>query len=284
MPTISHYPPPPSVSAGEDPRVPRSSSSSVCSITPSMSPSQGERAVGSISDTLSTLSLLDHKHPPGASPTADFKPKLISRFQETAAFLDALHKIIKRDHRRRPHEATFKGTANTDENFHSFLNRIAELLDSRIKGKTVTAVLVQDAFDGYVYWIASNQRNEKEIKVAALFLEDLLTRVAELKSVDVNDAKHKLAEIFRRVLRFNRVRLTSYMNSLSNDLEEIFASQHAELQAPVERKSPKKVVLSWQRPLTLYQLCQHFAMSSSRIGLPNRKQARMKLNVRISHA
>jgi hypothetical protein len=171
-----------------------------------------------------------------------FKPKLISRFQEAAIFLGSFYDILKKDHIRPRPEAMFKRTANAEDNFHSFLNRIAELLDSRPKGKTVTAVLIQDAYGEYVYWIASNERTETHINVTKMFLEDLLKRVMHVKSTDASDSERKLAEIFRRVLRFNRAKLTGYMNLLSEKLGEVLTSGHAAARTPRDRKSSSRIL------------------------------------------
>jgi hypothetical protein len=104
--------------------------------------------------------------------------------------------------------------------FHTFVNKLAQICDFEPKGNTVSAIAVIWRDGRICYILASNRRTAVPLKNARAGLTSVL---GILKSnLEANTSKSdEVVEgrLMREVLRWNTVRVRSYLTSLSKALE-----------------------------------------------------------------
>lgn len=103
-----------------------------------------------------------------------------------------------------------------DQLFHDFMNKMAQICDSRPRGETVTAAVALQYPDRVQYRFASNQRSENELQRVRLFVIDILDTLQGLTEESMKPIK---AKILQKVVAFNRPRLQVYVKAVATKSE-----------------------------------------------------------------
>lgn len=103
-----------------------------------------------------------------------------------------------------------------EQMFHNFLNKLAQICDTRPAGDTVTAVvaLVLPGREGNVqYRFASNKRDEGELAQLKDFVVDVLDT---LRDWTEEESRLVVARVLRKVIAFNRLRMEMYVRAVAS--------------------------------------------------------------------
>ena len=115
---------------------------------------------------------------------------------------------------------------SSEQAFHSFVNKLAQVCDIRRGGDTVTAFTVLRGDDGPHYIFGSNQRCEEELIETKTFVESLL-KLASRGVLEPGrppvEGRPRLKKVLWHILFFNLPRLEVYLNNLSNHLNGCMA-------------------------------------------------------------
>lgn len=140
--------------------------------------------------------------------------KLRMRFYEPLVLLVAatqacLHNLAPRV----PDPVPDRWSQTQEQLFHDFMNKLAQICDTRPKGATVTAVVALSLPDRVQYRFASNQRSEDELVHMKAFVIDVLHTLR-----DWNEESSLLvkAKILQKVVVFTRPRLEGYIKAVAN--------------------------------------------------------------------
>lgn len=96
--------------------------------------------------------------------------------------------------------------------FHDFMNKLAQICDTKPRGSTVTAVAVLSLPDRVQYRFASNQRSESELEQMKEFVTDVLKTLQDWTEETSRLVK---ARVLRKVVAFTRPRLEGYVKAVA---------------------------------------------------------------------
>lgn len=108
----------------------------------------------------------------------------------------------------------------TEEMFHTFVNKLAQICDFEPKGNTVTSIVVILHNAKLTYVLASNNRGTGALNNARKGLADVLNILKsnlEAKSRDTDEVIGR--RLMNKILWWNSVRVRSYLTALSNELK-----------------------------------------------------------------
>ena len=110
------------------------------------------------------------------------------------------------------------------ENFKNFANKLAQVCDSEKGGNTVTALVVLQGAEGPEYVLASNARQENELRATAGFLAKLLNLAGGNLEELTQDQMDLEKQILWLVLSYNVPRLEQYRSYLEKALIQCLES------------------------------------------------------------
>lgn len=102
--------------------------------------------------------------------TIPIKPKMKKRMYEHIVFLHGL--VNSLNPIESPVQSSISEEAILENRFHHFVNSLATICDAKRGGSTVTAITVLD--NPVTYIVASNRRNDEQLKSLHVFLERVL--------------------------------------------------------------------------------------------------------------
>jgi hypothetical protein len=109
--------------------------------------------------------------------------------------------------------------------FQNFVSRLGQICDSRPRGNTVTAFVVLQRPDKVEYVFGSNRRTCVELETTRGYIGAILTSLRQSSDCEDDDQRAEyLSKLLREVLNFNRERIRSYLNGLTDALEACIAS------------------------------------------------------------
>ncbi|KAE9362767.1 hypothetical protein N431DRAFT_357886, partial [Stipitochalara longipes BDJ] len=148
------------------------------------------------------------------------------RFYEIVVLLKALNDGYQSTARGKSNDMPHGTGEDSDELlFHNFVSRLGQICDSRPRGSTVTAFVVLQHPDKVEYVFGSNRRTHVELETTRGYISAILTSLREsLECEDDNQRVEYLSKLLRDVLIFNRERIRSYLNSLTEALEACIAN------------------------------------------------------------
>ena len=104
----------------------------------------------------------------------------------------------------------------------AFINKLSHVCDSEKGGTTVTSLMIlleNDKAKTPHYWFASNQRSPDEIEAAVAFVRRLLRKIDDATRTPKGDDTVR-KQLLNEVLRFNRLRISSYLSVLQSQARE----------------------------------------------------------------
>jgi hypothetical protein len=108
-----------------------------------------------------------------------------------------------------------------EQKFHVFVNKLSQICDYELNGKSVTACVVLQEPDRVLYLLASNDRKTRELEDMRAKLMSILTILRENIIADAADRKSDddLSDrLLRLVLAYHKRRVDSYLLTLSKAL------------------------------------------------------------------
>lgn len=158
----------------------------------------------------------------GTLVPVEVRGKLRNRFYEPIILLLALTQAWKHNHAPKVLDHASDVTVQSSEQlFRDFMNKLAQICDSKPKGSTVTAAVALRYNDHVQYRFASNDRNERELEKLKSFIEDILN---SLSTWTVATNEKVRAIILRKIVAFNRLRLQAYVRAICTQSQECLKS------------------------------------------------------------
>jgi hypothetical protein len=151
--------------------------------------------------------------------------KTTRRFYEVVVLLLALNKHYKGFAIKKGDDLPHSGGEGSDEDlFRNFVSRLGQICDSRPGGSTVTAFTILQHPDKIEYVFGSNRRTEVELETTKAYIRAVINSLrASSYSEDDQQREDCLSTLLRDILIFNRLRVQSYLNGLTTDLEACIA-------------------------------------------------------------
>lgn len=135
------------------------------------------------------------------------------RFYEPLVLLVAATQACLHDLAPRvPDPAPDRWSQTQEQLFHDFMNKLAQICDTRSKGPTVTAVVALSLPDRVQYRFASNQRSEGELEQMKAYVTDILHTLRDWTEEESLLVKAKLLQ---KVVLFTRPRLEGYIRAVA---------------------------------------------------------------------
>jgi hypothetical protein len=146
--------------------------------------------------------------------------KLRKTFFPPLVLLQCLNEICPGGASQKASDAPPNPNQSLEEMFHTFVNKLAQICDSEPKGNTISAIAVIWRDGRICYLLASNRRNTVSLENARAGLTavlDILKSNLEASTSESDDVME--GRLMREVLRWNSVRVQSYLRSLSKALQ-----------------------------------------------------------------
>lgn len=148
-----------------------------------------------------------------SSKVVELEAGLSKRFYETVLFLHCLKEVMVKAESVKEPEADLESNTGRSprDSFRCFVNKLGQICDSGIRGKTVTAFAVLQP-NQIQYRFASNQRTSKELKDVKTFIAAILDVLGSTHDDQLNGV---FGTILERVLAFNRTAIEQYVKNLT---------------------------------------------------------------------
>ena len=146
--------------------------------------------------------------------------RLRRTFFPPLVLLECLNQICPGGASQKASDAPPNPNQSPEEMFHTFVNKLAQICDFEPKGNTVSAIAVIWRDGRICYILASNRRTTVPLKNARAGLTsvlDILKSNLEAKTSESDEVME--GRLMREVLRWNTVRVRSYLTSLSKALQ-----------------------------------------------------------------
>ncbi|KAF6814674.1 hypothetical protein CSOJ01_03897 [Colletotrichum sojae] len=153
----------------------------------------------------------------------------MNRFYESLVLLTSLREVHHRNGQTRaPSDAERpEPSENPSRTFECFVNKLAQVCDSRRGGDTVTSLAILRHPDRLQYVFASNQRNAKDIEKTSEFVYSLLyyvgSRGPQPESPGGDESSTIFRHLLRNILNFNSKRIRCYAKGLAKHLGNCIA-------------------------------------------------------------
>jgi hypothetical protein len=145
-------------------------------------------------------------------------------FAPALVLLKSLNQILTQGDRPAEHGPPPDAHQPLDKKLQTFVNKVAQICDSRPKGPTVTACVVLEQENGRVlYLFASNNRKTKDLREMAAFVRsvfDILKANISARSAKKQSDALLNDRLLRMVLAFNQDRVRGYRSALENNLRK----------------------------------------------------------------
>lgn len=150
----------------------------------------------------------------------DQQAKLRRFLHPAEVLLVCLNDICPRGPPQKASDAPPNPNQSPEEMFHTFVNKLAQICDFEPKGGTITALAVIWNNARICYVLASNRRGTGALKNARAGLKaalDILKSNLEARTKASDEVMER--RLMEEILRRNNVRVRSYLNSLSKELQ-----------------------------------------------------------------
>ena len=97
--------------------------------------------------------------------------------------------------------------------FHDYVDKLAQICDSRQGGECVTAFTVLEWHDEILYVCGSNSRSAKKLEEMKAFMTDIIQMLKGSKGSKAPSRELSKA-VLKKILKFNKQRLEHYLKSL----------------------------------------------------------------------
>ena len=153
-------------------------------------------------------------------PDNEQEGKLRRDFHPAQLLLVSLNDICPRGPPPKPSDPPPNPNESLEEMFHTFVNKIALICDFEPKGDTITAVAVIWYNAKITYTLASNQRGPGALNNVRKGLTEVLNILKANLEAPSKQPDHVIEErLMDRILWWNKVRVRSYLTTLSKELE-----------------------------------------------------------------
>ena len=143
----------------------------------------------------------------------------IRTFFPPLVFIQSLDEICDRRAVRKESDAPPSPNQGTEEKFHTFVNKLAQICDYRPHGDTVTALAVLQESGRVLYVFASNRRARPELLKTGRELTAVLKIIKDNLEAATQESDEVIQErLLRLILVHNNVRIRSYLTSLDKGL------------------------------------------------------------------
>lgn len=159
-----------------------------------------------------------------ASTLVEPKKRLRQRFYEPLVLLLAATQACMHNLAPKSLESAPDSFGLTQEQlFHNFINKMAQICDSKRGGDTVTSAVALQYPEKIQYRFASNQRNRMELETVRLFVNDILLTLqrwtGESPGSPRSSKKTVIASLLQKIIGFNRPRLQHYVKQVAEKSE-----------------------------------------------------------------
>lgn len=138
---------------------------------------------------------------------------LSKRFYETVLFLHSLKEVMVKAGSVKEPEADLESDTGRSprDSFRCFVNKLGQICDSGIRGKTVTAFAVLQP-NQIQYRFASNRRNNDQLEDVKTYIENILRLLGNTDDDQLDGAFNTVLE---SVLAFNRDAIEQHIKELT---------------------------------------------------------------------
>lgn len=149
-----------------------------------------------------------------------------TRFAPPLILLKSLNDICAQFDRTEAESPPASSHQTPEQNFHTFVDKVSQICDYDLHGRSFTSCVVLQKADGVLYLLASNDRNTEELQDVRTKLISVLDVLKENIVANAKDRKSDddLSDcLLRLVLTHNKVRIRSYLTRLSAALRDCVA-------------------------------------------------------------
>lgn len=166
----------------------------------------------------------------GTSRPAPLPRGLAKRFYGSAILLNTLNRCFPQGGNTASIPSGLEREAGSDGLFRCFVNKLAQICDSKHGGDTVTAIAILQP-GSIEYRLSSNCRNENQFRLVKEHLTDILDSLGNVSEEALTDTflmAELHSDILLKVLVFNRRRLKVYIAGFLGNLDFCLASCDSE--------------------------------------------------------
>ncbi|KAM7211199.1 hypothetical protein V8F06_013409 [Rhypophila decipiens] len=150
----------------------------------------------------------------------DQQGKLRTFLHPTQLLLVCLNDICPRGPPQKPSEPPPDHNQSPEEMFHTFVNKLAQILNFDTNGDTVTALAVILHNGKTTYVFASNNRSKVRLNNARQGLADILNILKSNLEASSKEPDHVIERrLMDKILSCNQIRLRAYLNTLAKELQ-----------------------------------------------------------------
>lgn len=150
----------------------------------------------------------------------DQQAKLRTFLHPAQLLLICLNEICPRGPPQKPSEPPPDHNQVPEEMFHTFVNKLAQVLNFNINGDTVTALAVILHNGKTTYVFASNNRSKVPLNNARKGLGEILNILKSNLEAPSKEPDHIIEQrLIDKILWWNQVRLRTYLNTLAKELQ-----------------------------------------------------------------
>jgi hypothetical protein len=148
--------------------------------------------------------------------------KLDRRFYEAVALFRALHRACRQGRRLSALYSALdwdqRSVTSAEHHFQCFVNKLAQVCDSKRGGATVSSFAVTQTPDRIIYVFAANKGNASQLESTKSFVVSLLRLAASASLQSSQDKLTAHGTLLRKILQFNKGRVKTYLVCLVKNL------------------------------------------------------------------
>lgn len=166
------------------------------------------------------------------------EPGLSLRFHEAVLFQWCLKEVkYNVESVREPESDDLESHVgkSSRESFRCFVNKLGQICDNELRGKTVTAFAVLQPGE-IQYWFASNQRNSEELEQVRVYIDDILRTLGTTPDDQLDGVS---GTVLDKIVAFNRPVLKEHIKNLTRKEWIDFCAGVCEDEGTAECKSTR---------------------------------------------
>lgn len=150
----------------------------------------------------------------------DQRGKLRTFLHPAQLLLVCLNDVCPRGPPQKPSEPPPDHNQSPEEMFHTFVNKLAQVLNFDTNGDTVTALAVILHNGKTTYVFASNNRSKVPLNNARKGLADILNILKSNLEATPKEPDHVIERrLMDKIPWWNKIRLRTYLNTLAKELQ-----------------------------------------------------------------
>lgn len=155
-----------------------------------------------------------------SSEPVPLTPSLRKRFYEAVILLSCVTAAYIKGRMTELAESEPSAPRSRKQSYFVFVNKLAQICDSKRGGDTVTAFAILQPND-VQYRFASNKRSAGDLKKVQTYITDILTILGKASNEDIRKAIWNrqipiFSVILQKIIKFNRRRLVTYIKEIAN--------------------------------------------------------------------